>query len=117
MKKVIAAAGIAAVALTLSACGSGESEPAPTVTVTAEPEPARVETHEVEVTPQACLDALDLADESFSTISEIMAAIQVLDAAEVERRRLSYELHDDLAAFIYNRLKRRPMVLPVVVEV
>ena len=26
-------------------------------------------------------------------------------------------LHDDLAAFIYERLKRRPMVLPVVVEV
>ena len=26
-------------------------------------------------------------------------------------------LHDDLAAFIYDRLKRRPMVLPVVVEV
>ena len=27
------------------------------------------------------------------------------------------ELHDDLAAFVYDRLKRRPMVLPVVVEV
>ena len=26
-------------------------------------------------------------------------------------------LHDDIAAFIYERLKRRPMVLPVVVEV
>ncbi len=26
-------------------------------------------------------------------------------------------LHDDIAAFIYDRLKRRPMVLPVVVEV
>ena len=26
-------------------------------------------------------------------------------------------LHDDLASFIYDRLKRRPMVLPVVVEV
>ncbi len=26
-------------------------------------------------------------------------------------------LHDDLAAFIYDKLKRRPMVLPVVVEV
>jgi ribonuclease J len=26
-------------------------------------------------------------------------------------------LHDDLAAFVYDRLKRRPMVLPVVVEV
>jgi ribonuclease J len=27
------------------------------------------------------------------------------------------ELHDDLAAFVYDRLRRRPMVLPVVVEV
>jgi ribonuclease J len=27
------------------------------------------------------------------------------------------ELHDDLAAFVYDKLKRRPMVLPVVVEV
>jgi ribonuclease J len=26
-------------------------------------------------------------------------------------------LHDDLAALVYERLKRRPMVLPVVVEV
>jgi ribonuclease J len=30
---------------------------------------------------------------------------------------LSQELHDDLAAFVYDRLRRRPMVLPVVVEV
>ena len=27
------------------------------------------------------------------------------------------ELHDDLATFVYERLRRRPMVLPVVVEV
>ena len=26
-------------------------------------------------------------------------------------------LHDDLASFIYDKLKRRPMVLPVIVEV
>jgi ribonuclease J len=30
---------------------------------------------------------------------------------------LESHLHDDLAKFIYDRLKRRPMVLPVVVEV
>jgi len=30
---------------------------------------------------------------------------------------LEQMLHDDLAAFIYDRLRRRPMVLPVVVEV
>jgi ribonuclease J len=26
-------------------------------------------------------------------------------------------LHDDLAQYIYKRLKRRPMLLPVIVEV
>ena len=30
---------------------------------------------------------------------------------------LQQSLHDDLAAFVYDRLRRRPMVLPVVVEV
>jgi ribonuclease J len=30
---------------------------------------------------------------------------------------LQANLHDDLAEFVYRRLKRRPMVLPVVVEV
>ncbi len=30
---------------------------------------------------------------------------------------LQEELHDDVAAFVYDRLRRRPMVLPVVVEV
>jgi ribonuclease J len=30
---------------------------------------------------------------------------------------LQQELHDDLAAWVYDRLRRRPMVLPVVVEV
>ncbi|MBA3299000.1 MAG: ribonuclease J, partial [Thermoleophilaceae bacterium] len=30
---------------------------------------------------------------------------------------LQTHLHDDLAEFVYRRMKRRPMVLPVVVEV
>ena len=30
---------------------------------------------------------------------------------------LQQTLHDDLAEFVYERLRRRPMVLPVVVEV
>ena len=30
---------------------------------------------------------------------------------------LQQDLHDDIAAFVYERLRRRPMVLPVVVEV
>ena len=42
------------------------------------------------------------------------------DAAQGGMREidlLQQELHDDLAAFVYDRLRRRPMVLPVVVEV
>ena len=34
-----------------------------------------------------------------------------------EVRQIETMLHDDLAGFIYDRLRRRPMVLPVVVEV
>ena len=30
---------------------------------------------------------------------------------------LQQDLHDDVAAFVYDRLRRRPMILPVVVEV
>jgi ribonuclease J len=30
---------------------------------------------------------------------------------------LQQDLHDDIAEFVYDRLRRRPMVLPVVVEV
>ena len=30
---------------------------------------------------------------------------------------LEEDLHDDIAEFVYERLRRRPMVLPVVVEV
>ena len=30
---------------------------------------------------------------------------------------IQQDLHDDVAAWVYDRLKRRPMVLPVVVEV
>jgi ribonuclease J len=44
-----------------------------------------------------------------------------LDAAAREGVReavlLQQDLHDDIAAFVYKRLRRRPMILPVVVEV
>ena len=42
------------------------------------------------------------------------------EAAKAEVREvglLQEDLHDDVAAFVYERLRRRPMVLPVVVEV
>ncbi|MDX6697554.1 MAG: ribonuclease [Solirubrobacteraceae bacterium] len=52
-------------------------------------------------------------------ISEVVEAS--LDRAAKEEVReidlLQQRLHDDLASFVYERLRRRPMVLPVVVEV
>jgi ribonuclease J len=59
-------------------------------------------------------------------VDEVMADIREeversLAAAAAEQIReidlLQQALHDDLAAFVYDRLRRRPMVLPVVVEV
>jgi ribonuclease J len=60
-------------------------------------------------------DAEDLLDEIRATVESSLDR-----AAEEEIREtdlLQEVLHDDLAAFVYERLKRRPMVLPVVVEV
>jgi ribonuclease J len=62
----------------------------------------------------------DEPDEAF--IEEIRETIEdSLDRAAKDEIReidlLQETLHDDLAAFIYERLRRRPMVLPVVVEV
>ena len=55
-------------------------------------------------------------------IDELREAVEdALDRAAEQRiteiELLQQLLHDDLAQFIYDRLKRRPMVLPVVVEV
>ena len=55
-------------------------------------------------------------------VKEICDVVEAsLDRAAGEEIReidlLQEVLHDDLAAFVYERLRRRPMVLPVVVEV
>jgi ribonuclease J len=55
-------------------------------------------------------------------VKEICEVVETsLDRAAGEEIReidlLQEVLHDDLAAFVYERLRRRPMVLPVVVEV
>jgi ribonuclease J len=34
-----------------------------------------------------------------------------------EVQLIEEDLHDDIAGFVYEKLRRRPMVLPVVVEV
>ena len=53
---------------------------------------------------------------------DLRAAVEesLTKAAEDEVREIDLlqdHLHDDIASYVYKRLKRRPMILPVVVEV
>jgi ribonuclease J len=60
-------------------------------------------------------DADGLRDELKGVIVDTLA-----DAAEEQIREISLlqqDLHDDVAEFVYEKLRRRPLVLPVVVEV
>jgi ribonuclease J len=60
-------------------------------------------------------EAAELADELRETVDATLARAAGENIHDVDV--LQTMLHDDLAALVYNRLKRRPMVLPVVVEV
>ena len=54
----------------------------------------------------------ELRDVVTQTLSEGAA-----HAEQREPQMLQEDLHDDIASFVYERLRRRPLVLPVVVEV
>ncbi len=62
---------------------------------------------------------IEQADELVSDIREEVERSLTVSAQEGVREidLLQQGLHDDVAAFVYERLRRRPMVLPVVVEV
>src|ERR1700749_1667151 len=62
---------------------------------------------------------IEQADDLVSDIREEVERSLAVAAKEGVREidLLQQSLHDDLAAFVYERLRRRPMVLPVVVEV
>jgi ribonuclease J len=60
-------------------------------------------------------EAGELLDELRDTVEDSLERAARDEIREVDL--LQQTLHDDLAAFVYERLKRRPMVLPVVVEV
>jgi ribonuclease J len=62
---------------------------------------------------------IEQADDLVSDIREEVERSLTVAAREGVREidLLQQGLHDDLAAFVYERLRRRPMVLPVVVEV
>jgi ribonuclease J len=56
-----------------------------------------------------------LVEEIRRTVDESLARSAAEEIREIDL--LQSHLHDDVAEFVYERLKRRPMVLPVVVEV
>jgi ribonuclease J len=60
-------------------------------------------------------DAAQLLDELRATVEASLARAAREEIREIDL--LQQVLHDDLAEFVYERLRRRPMVLPVVVEV
>jgi ribonuclease J len=74
------------------------------------------------VAPEVLARGVPFLDDDGALIDELRDAVEdSLDRAAEQRvtetEVLEGMLHDDLAAFIYERLRRRPMVLPVVVEV
>jgi ribonuclease J len=72
--------------------------------------------------PEVIFRGVPFLDQAGELLEEIRATVdQSLSRAAAEEIRevdlLAQTLHDDLAQLVYDRLKRRPMVLPVVVEV
>jgi ribonuclease J len=72
--------------------------------------------------PEVIFRGVPFTEEAEGLLDELRATVEasLARAAEEEIREidlLQETLHDDLAEFVYERLKRRPMVLPVVVEV
>ncbi|HWC87205.1 MAG TPA: ribonuclease J [Solirubrobacteraceae bacterium] len=80
------------------------------------------QTGESVVPPEVIFRGVPFIEQADELVEDIRREVEtsLLRAAEGGIREidmLQQELHDDLAAFVYDRLKRRPMVLPVVVEV
>jgi ribonuclease J len=74
------------------------------------------------VPPEIIFRGVPFADESNEFLEELRDAVDdsLARSAEEEIREidlLQAHLHDDVAEFVYDRLRRRPMILPVVVEV
>jgi ribonuclease J len=72
--------------------------------------------------PEVIFRGVPFLDQAGELVDEIRGTVDatLARAAEEEIREvdlLQQVLHDDLAGLVYDRLRRRPMVLPVVVEV
>ena len=77
---------------------------------------------EVVADPEVIFRGVPFVDEEEGFADELRDVIEdsLEDAAKAGTRELQLiqeDLHDDVAKFVYRKLKRRPMVLPVVVEV
>jgi ribonuclease J len=74
------------------------------------------------VPPEIIFRGVPFADESDDLVEELREAVDgsLARSAEEEIREIDLlqdHLHDDVAEFVYERMRRRPMILPVVVEV
>ena len=72
--------------------------------------------------PEIIFRGVPFVEEADGLVEELREVVgdSLAEAARHEEREttlLQQDLHDDIAAFVYERLRRRPMVLPVVVEV
>jgi ribonuclease J len=80
------------------------------------------QTGESVVLPEVIFRGVPFIEQADELVIDIRAEVErsLAKAAKEGSREvdlLQQRLHDDLAAFVYDRLRRRPMVLPVVVEV
>jgi ribonuclease J len=74
------------------------------------------------VPPEIIFRGVPFVEESDGFVEELREAVDasLTRSAEEEIREIDLlqgHLHDDVAEFVYERLRRRPMILPVVVEV
>jgi ribonuclease J len=72
--------------------------------------------------PEIIFRGVPFIEEADGLVEELRDVVggSLTKAARHEEREatlLQQDLHDDIAAFVYERLRRRPMVLPVIVEV
>lgn len=72
--------------------------------------------------PEIIFRGVPFIEEADALVEEIRATVaEALERAAGKGRReitlIEEDLHEDVASFVYKRLRRRPMILPVVVEV
>jgi ribonuclease J len=72
--------------------------------------------------PEIIFRGVPFLDEADGLVDELRGVVagSLADAARHQEREttlLQQDLHDDIAGFVYDRLRRRPMILPVIVEV